>query len=77
MVNLNILNSQLESNSSIIIKFEFRGTGKTTELYSNSNVGPNDFYTLPIYGFDYCNTNSLLIDSIGGNWLYIDNIRHV
>lgn len=75
MVNLNILNSQLESNPSIIIKFEFRGTGKTTELYSNSNFGPNDFYTLPIYGFDYCNNNSLLIDSIGGNWLYIDNIR--
>tara|TARA_B100001287_G_scaffold214104_1_gene182950 strand:+ start:34 stop:1584 length:1551 start_codon:yes stop_codon:yes gene_type:complete len=64
--NLNILESQLVDDPSIVVKFEFVGTGKSSISYSSN------FLSL-FNNFEEC--NSFSIDSIGGSWLYIDNIR--
>ena len=60
--NLNILESQLVDDPSIVVKFEFVGTGEDQFSFHLVDMGP--------MGYDYIESSS-----IGGNWLYIDNVR--
>ena len=60
-VSLNILESEI-SDDEIIVKLEFIGTGEDQFSFHLVDMGP--------MGYDYIEASS-----IGGNWLYIDNVQ--
>ena len=61
-MSLAIQQSAIIDDPSIIVKFEFKGTGEDQYSFHLVDMGP--------MGYDYIEASS-----IGGNWLYIDNIQ--